>query len=109
MSKLFIMPVAAAVVLFLSSAIQAQTFGVSDKHFDQIDRNDNGQVSKRELRRANILHKRIDVNDDGRIGKRERRYARNVRNNADLNNDGHIGKVERHVIRHRLNSVDRRH
>jgi len=98
----------AAIMLSASSAAQVQAYGYNDhKRFKQIDHNNNGQLSKRELRRAKYIHKRIDVNDDGRIGKRERRYAKRVKNHADYNNDGRIGRAERHATRHLLNQVDR--
>ena len=98
----------AIATLMSGNTAQAQTFDkAAQRHFDQIDRNNNGQLSKPELRHANYIHNRIDINDDGRIGKRERRYARYIKNHADRNNDGYAGRAERHTTRHLLDQVDR--
>lgn len=99
-----------SIALSLSGTAFANDYGKKvNKRFNQIDHNNNGQISKRELHHGNYLRKRIDVNDDGRIGKHERHYAKHVKNNADRNNDGRIGKAERHATRHTLNRVDRNH
>lgn len=64
--------------------------GADDRHAvvqarvtDRFDRNDDGQLNKRE-RSAAMNHRekvvdRFDKNDDGKLGKRERKALRTVR------------------------------
>lgn len=97
-----------SIALTLSGATFASGIH-SGKRFDRIDRNDNGQLSKREVHRAAHIKNRVDANDDGKIGKRERHFAQTVRANADRNGDGEVGRGERHAVKHVLNRVDRNH
>ncbi len=71
------------------------------------DRNNNGRLGPRELRRAERVFNWADRNNDGRIGKRERQRARNAFERADRNDNGRISRREWRGSRQVFNWADR--
>lgn len=71
------------------------------------DRNNNGRLGPRELRRANRVFNWADRNNNGRLGPRERERARNFFDRADRNDNGRISRREWRGSRQVFNWADR--